>query len=72
MSLRRGRGAARLLLTASCSLLAVGLLSTAAAIAQEEDTPKVDIFLGYQWLHPGGTVPAPFTPRNAPARTKDR
>ena len=69
MSLRRGRGVARLLLTASCSLLALGLLSTAAA-AQEEDTPKVDIFLGYQWLHPGGTVPAPFTPRNAPVGQK--
>ncbi len=71
MSLRRGRGAARLLLSAFCSFLAVGLLS-AAAIAQEEDTPKVDIFLGYQWLHPGGTVPAPFHSAECACRTNDR
>jgi len=69
MSLRRGRGAAYLLLAVFGSLLAVGLLST-AAVAQEEETPKVDLFLGYQWLHPGATVPAPFHPPNAPVGQK--
>jgi hypothetical protein len=69
MSLRHGRGAACVLLAAFCSLLAVGLLS-AAAVAQEEETPKVDLFLGYQWLHPGATVPSPFQPPTAPVAQK--
>ena len=69
MSLRRGRGAAHLLLAAFCSLLALGLLS-AAAVAQEEETPKYDLFLGYQWLHPGATVPLPFQPPNVPVAQK--
>ena len=69
MSLRCGRGAARLFLVALCSISTVALLS-GAAMAQETETPKVDIFLGYQWLHPGGTVPSPFTPVNAPIGQK--
>lgn len=69
MSLRCGRGAARLFLVALCSISTVALLS-AAAMAQETETPKVDLFLGYQWLHPGGTVPSPFTPVNAPIGQK--
>jgi hypothetical protein len=40
-------------------MLAVFLLS-AHVLAQQEATPKVDVFVGYQWLHPGGNVPAPF------------
>ena len=43
-------------------MLAVGLIST-AAMAQEEETPKVDLFVGYQWLHPGATVPRHFNRR---------
>jgi hypothetical protein len=27
------------------------------ALAQSDSNPKWDLFLGYQWLHPGGTVP---------------
>src|ERR1700730_13575460 len=69
MSLRRGRGAARLLLVAVCSVSAVALLS-AAATAQEAETPQVALFLGHQWLHPGGTVPSPFQPVNAPIGRK--
>jgi outer membrane protein OmpA-like peptidoglycan-associated protein len=45
--------------------LAVVLLST-VVFAQDEEYPKVDIFAGYQWLNPGGTVPAPNQPFNAP------
>ena len=34
--------------------------------AQEDKPPKADLFLGYQWLNPGGTVPvAPFTTKLA-------
>ena len=46
MSLRR------LLYGIFLSLLAVMLIST-AVVAQEE-TPKAELFVGYQWLHPGG------------------
>src|SRR5579884_1957408 len=36
--------------------LAVVLLLSTAVFAQEEVTPKVDIFGGYSWLNPGGSV----------------
>jgi outer membrane protein OmpA-like peptidoglycan-associated protein len=36
------------------------------AVAQSEPTPKWDLFVGYQWLHPGGNVPAPFGDPAAP------
>ncbi|HMH05547.1 MAG TPA: hypothetical protein VK579_02585, partial [Terriglobales bacterium] len=36
----------------------------------QEETPKVDLFVGYQWLHPGGTVPSPFQPPTAPVAQK--
>ncbi len=39
-------------------LLALGLMSN-ATLAQSDSNPKWDLFIGYQWLHPGGTVPAP-------------
>ena len=51
-----------------CSLLmafAVLLLSS-QVLAQDSETPKFDIFAGYQWLHPGGTVPAPGQPSTSP------
>lgn len=41
-------------------------LASATAVAQEDAVPKVDLFVGYQWLHPGITVPVPFQPFNAP------
>lgn len=49
------------------SMLTLFLFST-VSLAQEPETPKVDIFAGYQWLHPGGTVPAPFSGFNTPGR----
>jgi len=39
-------------------VLAVSLISS-SAFAQSDSNPKWDLFVGYQWLHPGGTVPAP-------------
>jgi len=30
------------------------------AFAQSDSTPKWDLFAGYQWLHPGGSVPLAF------------
>jgi hypothetical protein len=29
--------------------------------AQDETPPKVDLFVGYQWLNPGGNLPIPGT-----------
>ncbi|MGA8438173.1 MAG: hypothetical protein WB762_33125 [Candidatus Sulfotelmatobacter sp.] len=46
-------------------VLAISLLSS-AAFAQSDSNPKWDLFAGYQWLHPGGTVPAPFGDYNNP------
>ena len=59
----------RLSLRVLCSslllMLTVVLLS-AVTLAQDVETPKDEIFVGYQWLHPGGTVPNPFGNYNAP------
>jgi hypothetical protein len=38
-------------------VLVVSLISS-RALAQSDSNPKYDLFVGYQWLHPGGTVPA--------------
>jgi len=46
-------------------VLAVSLLSS-SALAQSDANPKYDIFAGYQWLHPGANVPAPFGDPNNP------
>jgi outer membrane protein OmpA-like peptidoglycan-associated protein len=50
-------------------VLAVSLISS-SAIAQSDSNPKWDLFVGYQWLHPGGTVPAPFGNPAAPTAFK--
>jgi hypothetical protein len=53
----------------SCVLLTFLLsILSVVSLAQDTETPKYEIFVGYQWLHPGGTVPAPFQPFNNPAR----
>ena len=54
----RRRGAAVALLFALVLVAVPALIS-----AQEEKPPKVDLFLGYQWLHPGVTI------ANAPNQT---
>src|SRR6266700_4505956 len=41
----------------ACLLLVVAAFTGTYAICQEQPTPKVDIFAGYQWTNPGGTVP---------------
>ena len=46
-------------------VLAITLFSS-SALAQSDSNPKWDLFVGYQWLHPGGTVPAPFGDFNNP------
>jgi hypothetical protein len=49
--------------------LAVSLISS-PAFAQSDANPKWDLFVGYQWLHPGGTVPAAFSDPNNPTSYK--
>ncbi len=36
------------------------VIISGTALAQSDSTPKWDLFAGYQWLHPGATVPAAF------------
>src|SRR5437868_4635231 len=45
-------------LASSLFVLFVLLLVSNSAIAQSDSNPKMDLFVGYQYLHPGGTVPA--------------
>jgi hypothetical protein len=55
-------------------LLALTVLVCVAAFAQENPSPapKYEIFLGYQWLHPGATLPAPgFTLSNPVSQVPD-
>ena len=49
-NLNRGR-----VVTGMLIVLAVSLISS-RAFAQNDSTPQSDFFVGYQWLHPGGTV----------------
>jgi hypothetical protein len=45
------------------SCLAVMLWLPSLMVAQDQTPPKVDLFLGYQWLNPGGTVPVGLNPQ---------
>ncbi len=45
----------------------------APSARSSDDTPKVELFVGYQWLNPGGSVPVPGSPTtttNMPSLTK--
>ena len=57
--------------TAACiSAMFVVVLISASAFAQSDSNPKWDLFAGYQWLHPGATVPAAFGDPNNPTPYK--
>ena len=53
-----------------CCVLLIAVLGmvfvSSAALAQSDSYPKWDLFAGYQWLHPGGTVPAAYSDPSAP------
>jgi outer membrane protein OmpA-like peptidoglycan-associated protein len=51
------------------AILAILAISGSAS-AQSDSTPKWDWFLGYQWLHPGATLPTPFGDPNNPTPFK--
>src|SRR5579863_7708428 len=61
---RKPRGGRVLIL--GCLCIFTLLVLSVGAFAQDEETPKYEIFAGYQWLHPGATVPTPFQPATAP------
>ena len=48
---------------AACMWAVVSLiLVSGSAMAQSEPAPKWDLFAGYQWLHPGATLPSGTDP----------
>jgi len=49
-----------------CAVMLGAALFSSPAFAQADATPKWDVFVGYQWLHPGATVPTPFSDPNNP------
>ena len=51
---------ARRIVTGILALFALILIAGAAFAQQSDSYPKWDLFAGYQYLHPGATVPAPF------------
>ena len=69
MSLCRTERTVRVLCTGLLLTMAVVLTATTLA-AQEEPTPRAEIFAGYQWLDPGGKIPAPFGDPNNPTALK--
>src|SRR5437867_2248509 len=64
------KAASRRVLGVGLSVLLGMVIWSATALAQEEPTPKVEVFTGYQWLNPGGTVPAPGSNPLAPVGFK--
>src|SRR5215831_15328219 len=53
------------LLSSTLALLLAALFLPSIVAAQQEEAPRYDIFVGYQFLHPGGNVPSPNgTPSN--------
>jgi hypothetical protein len=48
------------------TIMLAGMSSLLAAQDQAATPPKVDLFVGYQWLNPGGQVPEPGQPADSP------
>jgi hypothetical protein len=52
---------------AALAILFSAVLCSPSAVAQDNEAqPKMQFFVGYQWLNPGGTVPAPFRSPDTP------
>jgi outer membrane protein OmpA-like peptidoglycan-associated protein len=67
----RCRGLCVRLVLVSCMLLMLAvMLASSPAFAQSDSNPTWDLFVGYQWLHPGGNVPTPFGDPANPAPFK--
>ena len=57
MTFSRPTRAPRPVVAAVSALIAVILISSSAFAQSDSTPPKWDLFAGYQYLHPGGTVP---------------
>ena len=60
------RNAGRVLFAA----ITVGVIVFCSCALYAQETPKSELFVGYQWLNPGGTVPKGFQPFNSPVGIK--
>ena len=56
------RKSGRALFAAVLSVSAAMIAFSTSASAQSDTVPKYDVYLGYQWTHPGATVPAARLP----------
>ena len=63
MTLGRTRHVASVLLVSVLAVIAMILLS-GSALAQNDTVPKYDVFVGYQYLYPGASVPLPGNPND--------
>jgi hypothetical protein len=70
MSVLQNRYGARVILSGLLLTLAACLVLSTVSMAQEDETPKYEIFTGYQWLNPGGNSPAPGHSANSPVGLK--
>lgn len=66
MSTSRTPRVCRMLSAVLIALLIICFIPS-VALGQSDSYPKWDLFVGYQYLHPGITVPAPFGDPNNPA-----
>ena len=68
MSIRSNPRISRLVSTCSLAILALFFVSSSAVAQQSESYPQWDWFIGYQYLHPGVTVPLgdPSNPQSYP------
>jgi outer membrane protein OmpA-like peptidoglycan-associated protein len=73
MSLGRNTRATRPFVASLFAILALSLIS-ASAFAQSDPNPQWDIFVGYQYLHPGASVPLgdPANPTTYPVPSMSR
>lgn len=69
MSIRYNSRISRPAVLGLFAILAIISISN-SAFAQGDTNPKWDLFLGYQWLHPGATVPAAYGDPNNPTPFK--
>jgi len=56
-------------IVAALALMSLAVFFPTSLRAQDDQSSKYDLFVGYQWLHPGGDAPIPGTQAN-PASAK--
>src|SRR5205823_12600895 len=51
-------------IVAALALMSLAVFFPTSLRAQDDQSSKYDLFVGYQWLHPGGDAPIPGTQAN--------